>query len=128
MLVVYNSLTGNVRKFAGKLGLPSSSLIEISPNLQIYEPFILLTFTTGMGQVPQTTLDFLKVNHINLCAVGSSGNRNWGMKFAASADEISKMYGVPIIHKFEMSGTPTDVEIVKERVQSLKYETYRIKQ
>ena len=104
MLIVYDSKTGNVRRFFNKLGLPANKGIEISAGLKVYEPYILLTYTTGMGQVPQTTLDFLKTNNRNLHAVVSSGNKNWGQNFALSANKISIMYGVPILHKFEMSG------------------------
>lgn len=75
------------------------------------EPYILITYTTGFGQVPQTTLDFLTNNHHFLLAVASSGNRNWGNNFGKSADIISELYKVPIIHKFELSGTQKDVEI-----------------
>lgn len=128
MLIVYDSKTGNVRRFFNKLGLPANKGIEISAGLKVHEPYILLTYTTGMGQVPQTTLDFLKINHPNLHAVVASGNKNWGQNFALSANQISTMYGVPILHKFEMSGMPEDVEIVRERVQSISYETYRTKQ
>ncbi len=128
MFIVFDSKTGNVRRFAQKLGLPEHNLIELKAGLKVYEPFILLTYTTGMGQVPQTTLDFLKANHTNLYAVVSSGNKNWGQNFALSANKISNMYGVPILHKFEMSGMPEDVEIVRERVQNISYETHRIKQ
>ena len=128
MLIVYDSKTGNVRRFFNKLGLPENKGIEIRAGLKVYEPYILLTYTTGMGQVPQTTLDFLKTNNRNLHAVVASGNKNWGQNFALSANKISIMYGVPILHKFEMSGMPEDVEIVRERVQNINYETYRTKQ
>ncbi|WP_328588896.1 class Ib ribonucleoside-diphosphate reductase assembly flavoprotein NrdI [Niallia nealsonii] len=125
---MFDSKTGNVRRFFHKLGLTENKGIELKTGLKVYEPYILLTYTTGMGQVPQTTLDFLKSNHINLYAVVASGNKNWGQNFALSANKISNMYGVPILHKFEMSGMPEDVEIVRERVRNISYETHRIKQ
>lgn len=128
MLIVFDSKTGNVRRFVNKLGMPEAEVIEVDSGLKVSEPFILLTYTTGMGQVPKTTLDFLKTNHINLRAVAASGNRNWGQSFALCANKISNMYGVPILHKFEMSGMPEDVEIVRERVRSISYETHRIEQ
>lgn len=108
-----------------KLDLPVK---EIDSSLIVDEPFILITYTTGMGQVPQSTLNFLKSNHINLKGVVASGNRNWGQNFAISADKISNMYGIPILHKFEMSGMPEDVDTLRERVQNISYETHRIEQ
>ncbi|WP_445487947.1 class Ib ribonucleoside-diphosphate reductase assembly flavoprotein NrdI [Niallia sp. 03133] len=128
LLIVFDSKTGNVRRFVHKLGFPENKEIELKAGLKVYEPYILVTYTTGMGQVPPSTLDFLKSNPNNLYAVVASGNKNWGQNFALSANKISTMYGVPILHKFEMSGMPEDVEIVRERVQNISYETYRIKQ
>jgi protein involved in ribonucleotide reduction len=43
-------------------------------------------------------------------SVSASGNRNWGASFAKSADTISSLYDVPVITKFELSGTGRDVD------------------
>lgn len=128
MLIVFDSKTGNIRRFIDALGLKA---VEINPQLieqPINEPFVLVTYTTGFGNVPPSTLYFLELNHVNLRGVAASGNRIWGDNFAISADVISEMYRVPILHKFEMSGMPEDVGIFKERVQNITYETYRTKQ
>ncbi|PFX81528.1 class Ib ribonucleoside-diphosphate reductase assembly flavoprotein NrdI, partial [Bacillus toyonensis] len=37
----------------------------------------------------------------------------------ASADKISAKYEVPIVSKFELSGTNNDVEYFKERVREI---------
>jgi protein involved in ribonucleotide reduction len=128
LIIVFDSKTGNNRRFVDKLGYEEKDIIQVVPGLHVFEPFILLTYTTGYGQVPATTLDFLKSNHQNLQGVAASGNKVWGQYFARSADEISNAYGVPILHKWEMSGMPEDVETFKERVQNIRYETYRTKQ
>jgi protein involved in ribonucleotide reduction len=125
MLVVFDSKTGNVRRFIEALDIEA---IQISDSLIVNEPFVLVTYTTGFGLVPPSTTKFLESNHIYLQGVAASGNRNWGDMFARSADKISSMYGVPIIHKFEMSGLPRDVITFKERVQEIRYETHRIEQ
>ena len=39
--------------------------------------------------------------------------------FGASADKISTKYEVPIVSKFELSGTNNDVEYFKERVREI---------
>jgi protein involved in ribonucleotide reduction len=125
MLVVFDSKTGNVRRFIEALDVESK---QITDSLIVDEPYVLITYTTGFGMVPPSTAKFLESNHIYLQGVAASGNRNWGDSFARSADKISSMYGVPIIHKFEMSGLPKDVMTFKERVQNIRYETHRIKQ
>jgi protein involved in ribonucleotide reduction len=125
MLVVFDSKTGNVRRFIESLGVES---VQVSDSLIVNEPYVLVTYTTGFGSVPPSTAKFLESNHIFLQGIAASGNRNWGDSFARSADKISSMYGVPIIHKFEMSGLPKDVRTFKERVQEIRYETHRIEQ
>ncbi len=107
MLILYDSRTGNVRRFAKKLEMPA---YQIEEAMVVDEPFVLITYTTGFGQVPEKVLSFLKQNHRHLAGVSASGNRNWGDKFAGSADRISQMYGVPVLGKFELSGTRQNVE------------------
>lgn len=107
MLIVYDSKTGNVKRFVGKLNMPA---IPIESEMNIEEPFVLVTYTTGFGQAPEKTLSFLKRNHRRLMGVSASGNRNWGEGFARSADRIAELYNVPIINKFELAGTTGDVE------------------
>ncbi|GIO08482.1 protein NrdI [Brevibacillus reuszeri] len=107
MLIAFDSKTGNVRRFVQKIDLPH---VEIDPDMIMDEPFILVTYTTGFGQVPEKVTTFLKANHSLLRGVSASGNRNWGASFAKSADTIANLYGVPVISKFELSGTGRDVE------------------
>lgn len=116
MLIAYYSLTGNVKRFIDKCGF---IYVDITENQTLDEPFILVTNTTGFGQVPESVADFLKRNSGHLVGVAVSGNRNWGANFAKAADLISERYGVPIVHKFELSGTEDDVKIFTERVESI---------
>jgi protein involved in ribonucleotide reduction len=116
MICVYDSLTGNVRRFVSRLEVES---IRISPELKIIKPFFLITYTIGFGDIPKTTREFLTHNHPYLIGVAVSGNRNWGDKFAQAADTISKLYNVPIVHKFELSGTKKDVEIFLQEAQRI---------
>lgn len=126
MLVAYASRTGKVKMFVDKLeGIRSVSIDEIDG--KVNEPYVLITYTDGFGEVPNEVEEFLKANHENLIAVCASGNRNFGSNFALSANKISHRYNVPILLKFELSGGKGDVEKFRERVQ-LIYEVYRTKQ
>lgn len=121
MLIVYDSKMGKTEKFVKKTKLPS---IKLSTELIMNEPFILVTYTTGgrteKPRPPESTLEFLKRNSNFLIGVASSGHRNWGKdRFAVAADIISKMYNVPLIHKFEMSGFPNDVTTFLEGVNKI---------
>lgn len=116
MLIAYDSRTGNVRRFIEKCPFPA---VQIDPSLMLDEPFVLLTYTTGFGEVPEKVAHFLQRNHHRLRGVGASGNRNWGDRFARSADRISAAYGVPVVAKFELSGTTRDVETFTREVGQL---------
>lgn len=116
MLIAYDSKTGNVRRFVEKT---SARTVQIDENMKLEEPFVLVTYTTGFGQVPEKVMSFLRQNHEQLRGVCASGNRNWGEGFARSADRISHMYNVPIIHKFELAGTKRDIEQFQQGVQKV---------
>ncbi|WP_150271350.1 class Ib ribonucleoside-diphosphate reductase assembly flavoprotein NrdI [Paenibacillus tepidiphilus] len=113
MLIVYDSKTGNVKRFISKLNLPA---VQIEEQMTIDEPYVLVTYTTGFGEIPERVSSFLQDNAKHLLGVSASGNRNWGERFALSADIIADLYQVPVISKFELSGTKTDVERFEREV------------
>jgi protein involved in ribonucleotide reduction len=116
MLLAFDSKTGNVKRFVDKLGLKS---IQIEDGLSIDIPFVLITYTTDFGSVPMTTIKFLEKNHRNLVGVASSGNRNWGNSYGLAADKISNMYNIPLLYKFELSGTPLDVQKFRDIINNI---------
>lgn len=116
MLIAYDSKTGNVRRFINKLQMPA---IQIEEAMKVDEPFVLVTYTTGFGQVPEKVSSFLESNASRMIGVAASGNRNWGDGFAKSADTISQLYDVPVLTKFELSGTKNDVERFVQGVHAI---------
>lgn len=120
MKIYYYTLTGNIPRFLAKCKLPAEPIGDFTAG----QPFILVTNTLGFGQVPEPVADFLRRNHRQLAAIAGSGNRNWGANFAKAVDIISDTYSVPILHKFELSGTDADVNIFTERVRYID-ESYR---
>lgn len=117
MMIVYDSLTGNIKRFVKKLNV---DCLQINETMRLEESFVLLTYTTGRGNVPEKVARFLEINHLNLVGVSASGNRNWGDFFGVSADRIAEQYHVPIISKFELSGTKKDVDIFLKGVGELE--------
>ena len=101
MLVAFASKISNVERFIKSF--PDIKSVKITDNLLLEEDFILVTYTTGFGQVPQLVEDFLTKNNKHLQGVAASGNRNWGDMFAKSADVIFDKYNVPVLMKFELS-------------------------
>lgn len=116
MLIVYDSMTGNVKRFIQRLNMPA---VQIHDELLLDKEYVLVTYTTGFGKVPERVAKFLERNYDRLKGVAASGNRNWGDKFGASADRIAEAYKVPVLSKFEMAGTNKDIEFFKERVLEL---------
>jgi protein involved in ribonucleotide reduction len=117
MIIAYDSAMGKTERFVKKTGLDH---VKISSDLVMTEPFVLVTYTTGRGEVPDTTLHFLKNNHEKLLAVAATGHPNWGEQFyARSGDIIAARYGVPLIAKITMSGYDSDVNTFKEGVSEL---------
>jgi len=116
MLIAYLSRTGNVRRFVSKLNMRA---MPVEAAYWVDEPFVFVTYTTGFGQVPEQAYEFLRHNAPYLRGVAASGNRNWGTRFALSADIIAQMYQVPVISKFELSGTSRDVETFLQGVEKI---------
>ena len=114
MYIYYDSKTGNVERFIKKMQSqrPDWHFIKINPTMIIKNEGHFLTFTTKIGEVPETTDKFLENenNRKLIKSVSSSGNRNWGVFFAVAADKIQEKYGIPVLMKFELSGTNTEVE------------------
>lgn len=88
--------------------------------------YILCTYTAGYGEVPESTVEFLKGNHkgmVGVIANGSSNFKSLGL-FGKSGDRISEKYGVECVRKLDMGGTVDDVKDVAKRCHNLlKLET-----
>ena len=114
MFVYYDSKTGNVQRFIDKIKKekPEWNFIKITDNMEISEKGHLVTFTTNFGETPSTTEKFLENENNRKCikSISSSGNMNWGTLFGKAADKIEETYGIPVLMKFELSGTHVQVE------------------
>lgn len=114
MYIYYDSKTGNIERFVSKIKKerPDWNIIKVSPDIEIFEEGHLITFTTKIGEIPETTTSFLenKDNQNYIKSVSSSGNLNWGKYFALAVDKINDLYGIPKLMKFELSGTKFDVD------------------
>lgn len=126
MKIYYTTITGNIERFLRK---SEFSAEKISKETRATEPFILVTNTIGFGRPPGNVQRFAARNSDYLVGVAASGNRNWGAMYAKAADYISDQYNVPVLLKFELSGTDEDIDIFTERVWLIgdEYESHRIK-
>ena len=127
LIVYYSSPTENTHRFVSALGIRSIripvSMKQDCPSVDM--PFVLISpcyaDNDGSKAVPKQVIRFLndKNNRDQMQGVIGAGNRNFGETFARAADIISKKCGVPCLYKFELSGTPTDVNNVRTGIDKL---------
>ena len=109
-MIVYTSRTGNVRFVVEKLGLKS---IELNEQLIIHQPFLLFTYTEGLGDVPQAVTKFMENNYSNCRGIIASGNSNFGHHvFCGSAHKLHAAYNIPIVRKMELRGFQHDYDAI----------------
>lgn len=86
------------------------------------EPCVLIVPTFGAGPntqaVPRPVIRFLNIeqNRNQVKGVIGTGNTNFGDTFGYAADVVAQKLRVPVLYKLEISGTPVDVERVREGV------------
>ncbi len=116
-IVYFSSRSGNTRRFVDRLDLPALCISRL-PEAPLPEPalpFVLITPTfadgAGRGAVPKPVIRFLNVvgNRALLRGVIASGNRNFGATFALAGEVIARKCGVPVLTRFELAGTETDI-------------------
>lgn len=118
MIIYYDSKTGNVERFITKVNaITNWKCIKITPYTLVADFGHLVTYTTKIGSVPDSTTAFMEDNKDYVLSISSSGNMNWGDNFARSADKISQKYNVPILIKFELSGLARDVSSFIQKVK-----------
>lgn len=122
MVVVYDSLTGQTKRFAQKL---NEKIININDDVEINKVInsnliLLCTRTFNFGEIPKSTKNFLDKYSNKVIGVCVSGNKNWGINYGKAGDLINKIYNIPLIIKFEASGLNEDIKYVKEWIKKWK--------
>lgn len=116
MKILYDSRTGNVERFINKIKtLTGWTFEKITKDTVIDSNVHFVTYTTGLGHVPNLTKSFLEKNNQFVQSVSVSGNRNWGTNFGKSGDIITDQYNIPLLIKFELSGNESEMsEFIKQ--------------
>lgn len=122
-LVYFSSESENTLRFIERLGLPALRIpLEVKARLEVTEPYILIVPSYGgggvAGAVPPQVIRFLNnpQNRALIRGVIASGNRSFGEGFCRAGDVISQKCQVPYLYRFELLGTPQDIENVRKGV------------
>lgn len=127
-IVYFSNYSENTKRFVEKV-TEYGVRIPIRPSdagkLVVDKEYVLVVPTYGGGSeapaIPKPVKIFLNnpLNRNLLRGVVGTGNTNFGEHYCKAADMISAKTGVPIIARVELMGTPSDVEIIKERLELL---------
>ena len=126
-LIYYSSASGNTARFVAGLGLAADRIPikDAAPFPDCEGPYVLICPTyadgAGRGAVPKQVICFLNApaRRARLRGVIGAGNRNFGQTYARAADVIAAKCGVPVLYKFELAGTPTDIARVRAGLDTL---------
>lgn len=127
-LVYFSNVSENTKRFVEKvtdygvrIPVRSSDARDFSVDFE----YVLVVPTYGGGAegpaIPKPVRVFLNnpANRDLLRGVIGTGNTNFGEHYCKAADMISAKTGVPIIARVEIMGTPSDIELVKQRLEIL---------
>lgn len=125
-IVYFSSTSGNTHRFIEKLGRPAARIPIYARDepLQVSEPYVLVVPTYGggdnKGAVPKQVIKFLndEQNRSLIRGVIGAGNTNFGTGYCLAGDIIAQKCKVPHMFRFEVFGTPDDVRIVHDGLES----------
>ena len=132
-LIYFSSRSGNTARFVASLGLPALRIPIAGGEMPCPAvPFVLVCPTyadgDGRGAVPKQVIRFLNApdRRSLLRGVIAGGNRNFGPTFALAGDVISKKCNVPVLYRFELAGTDTDIARVRAGLDTFWRQTCSI--
>jgi protein involved in ribonucleotide reduction len=126
-VVYFSNISENTKRFVEKLDTPSIRIPiqDGDEKLEVEKPYVLITPTYGNSDresgIPKQVIKFLnnKKNRDLLRGVIASGNTNFGDKFCHAGELVANKCKVPLLYRFELLGTPFDVQMVNERMEEL---------
>ena len=123
LIVYFSSSSEHTHRFVQRLGLPAVRIpLNERERIQVDAPYILIVPSYGgggtAGAVPRQAIRFLNDPHNRqrIRGVIAAGNRNFGDAYGRAGDVIAQKCGVPYLYRFELMGTPTDVDNVRKGV------------
>ena len=126
-LVYFSSTSENTRRFVDKLGLVAHRIpvLRTDAPLIVSAPYVLVTPTYGAGKdagaVPKQVIRFLNDpdNRKHIIGVIAGGNTNFGATYCLAGNIIARKCDVPVLYRFEITGTPDDVTAVQHALETI---------
>ena len=124
-VVYFSSVSENTKRFVDKLEAQSVRIpirTDEAAEFVHDRDSVLVLPTYGGGNdnstVPKQVIKLLNnpENRKHSKAVIAAGNTNFGSHFGKAGDIVADKLGVPVLYRFEITGTPEDVIEVKERL------------
>jgi protein involved in ribonucleotide reduction len=124
-LIYFSSSSENTKRFVQKLEVDAARIplhAKDAPLLAL-EPFVLVlpTYggTGGEGSVPKQVIRFLNnpQNRELIRGVIGAGNTNFADNYCMAGDIIATKCRVPLLYRFELMGTPEDVDRVNQGLE-----------
>ncbi|MEN9736356.1 MAG: class Ib ribonucleoside-diphosphate reductase assembly flavoprotein NrdI [Actinomycetota bacterium] len=127
-VVYFSSVSENTKRFVDKLGIPNFRIplpLNEASAFTHDRDAVLVIPTYGGGNesstVPKQVIKFLNnpENRKHIKAVIAGGNTNFGAHYCRAGEIVASKLGVPMIYRFEITGTPEEVTEARERIATL---------
>lgn len=118
-IIVYKSISGNVKNFISKLPIESFEIDNDNIYDYNHNGKFLLIAPTYDDFMMEDVFDFMEDNHEQCSGIIGSGNNNFGELYIFTSKNLSEKYNIPIVYDFENNGNKKDVENVRNMIQEL---------
>ena len=111
LIVYWSSNSGGTRRVAEAL---NTNTVELS-GYDGASPYVLACPTYDQprgGFTPKPVQTFLNKHAANMIGVLPTGNLNFQEYYCQAGKDISKEYGVPIVHRIDIMGTEDDYRTI----------------